>query len=136
VILLDTSVLSRVFRRRARGALEQSLAAAVERLLSAEASLGIPGIVLQELLSGVRSAKQFDGLRRDLVASFAIVLATEEHHLEAARLRNKCLAQGLGASLIDCLIATMAIVGDHELFAADRDFEAIALHCPLKLLRN
>ena len=109
------------------------MAAAVGELLAADATLGIPGMVLQELLSGLRSSKHFEALHRDLLASFTIVLATQEHHVEAARLRNKCLARGLGISGIDALIAAMAIVGDHELFAADRDFEMIARSFPLRL---
>jgi predicted nucleic acid-binding protein len=110
------------------------MAAAVGELLVADAPLGIPGIVLQELLSGLCSIKQFDALQHDLLASFTIVLATQEHHIEAARLRNKCLARALGISSIDSLIAAMAIVGDHQLFAADRDFEVIARSSPLRLL--
>jgi len=31
------------------------------------------------------------------------------------------------------LIAVTSIAGDHELFTADSDFEAIAKHAPLKL---
>jgi predicted nucleic acid-binding protein len=37
---------------------------------------------------------------------------------------------------IDCLIAACAIVGNHELFAIDEDFEAVARRVPLKLYRG
>jgi predicted nucleic acid-binding protein len=51
-------------------------------------------------------------------------------------LENTCLGTGLSVSGVDCLIATCAIVGAHELFAVDEDFEAIARHTPLRLFQG
>ena len=133
MILLDTSVLSRVFRRRRKGAEERRVQAIVDELMAGEVPLGLPGTVLQEVLSGVRSQEQFDELERRLVDSFVIVNPGTRHHVEAARLTNSCLAAGLSASGPDCLIAVLAIDGDHELFTMDEDFRAIARHAPLEL---
>lgn len=135
MILLDTSVLSRVFRRRRMGPEERRVQAVVEDLMSGEVPLGVPGIVLQEVLSGVRSPKQFADLERRLLASFSIVNPSTRDHIEAARLTNKCLAAGLSASGPDCLIAVLAIAGGHELFAMDEDFRSLARHAPLKLFK-
>jgi predicted nucleic acid-binding protein len=135
VILLDTSVLSRVFRRRRMGPEEQHLQTVVEELMAGDVPLGLPGIVLQEVLSGVRSEKQFADLERRLLASFSIVNASTRNHVDAARLKNKCLTAGLAASGPDCLIAVLAIAGDHELFAMDADFAALAKHARLRLFR-
>ena len=134
MILLDTSVLSRVFRRARMGAEERRIQARLEELMAGDTWLGIPGVVLQELLSGIRSEAQFSELERKLVASFAVVNAQTRDHIEAAKLRNKCLATGLAVSGPDCLIATLAIAGDHELFAMDEDFAALARHSPLRLV--
>jgi predicted nucleic acid-binding protein len=133
MILVDTSVLSRVFRRRRLGSAELRLRDTVERLLASDAPLGLPGIVLQEVLSGIRSAKQFADLERHLVGAFTIVHPTTTDCVESARLKNRCLAKGLNASGADCLIATLAIAGRHELFAVDEDFVALAKHADLKL---
>lgn len=103
--------------------------------MAGELPLGLPGIVLQEVLSGVRNEKQFADLEQRLLASFSIVNPGTRDHIEAARLANKCLASGLAASGPDCLIAVLAIAGDHELFAMDEDFRALAKHAPLKLFR-
>ena len=43
---------------------EQRLQAVVEELMSGDVPLGLPGIVLQEVLSGVRKEKQFADLER------------------------------------------------------------------------
>ena len=136
MILLDTSILSRVFRRSQLGPAEQQLRDNVEGLMAGELPLGLPGIVLQEVLSGIRSTRQFAELEHRFLAAFAIILPRVEDHVEAARLRNKCLAGGISVSGPDCLIAVLAISGNHELFTADSDFEAIARHAPLKLFES
>jgi predicted nucleic acid-binding protein len=136
VILFDTSVLSRVFRRRHPGPDERRLRAVFDELMASDDPLGLPGIVLQEVLCGVRSHRQFGELSGRLLAAFTILPEGVSEHVEAARLKNVCLAKGLYASGVDCLIAACAITGNHELFAIDEDFEAIAKHTPLKLYRR
>lgn len=136
MILVDTSVLSRVFRRKRPGPAELRLRETVERLLASDAPLGLPGTVLQEVLSGIRSDKQFADLERRLVGAFTIVHPTTTDYVESARLKNRCLAKGLTASGPDCLIATLAIAGRHELFALDEDFVALAKHSDLTLVNE
>ena len=97
--------------------------------------LGLPGIVVQEVLSGIRLEKQFANLQERLLSAFTIVDPTTGDYVQAARLRNRCLGKGLNASGIDCLIATVAVAGGHELFAIDGDFAALARHTPLKLFQ-
>lgn len=133
MILLDTSVLSRTLRRRKPGPDERALAAFLERLLASDVPVGLPGVVLQEILNGIRDEKAFTDLEGRLVSSFPIILATTADHVAAARLRNHCLTHGLTAATVDCLIAAVAIVGGHDLFTLDDDFRQIAKHAPLKL---
>lgn len=136
MILLDTSVLSRVFRRQRPGPAERQLQAAFETLMSSERSVGLPGIVLQEVLSGLKSEKQLSELRGRLLAAFTIVPASVDDHVQAARLKNLCIGKGVNVSSIDCLIAASTIAGGHELFSVDEDFEAIRRHSDLKLVRE
>jgi predicted nucleic acid-binding protein len=135
VILIDTSILSLAFRRTRPGPNEERVQVVLEGLMAGEAPLGLPGIVVQEVLSGVRSEKQFAELERRLMAAFTILLPSAADHVEAARLRNRCLGKGLSASGPDCLIAVQTMAGDHELFTAGPDFEGIAKHAPLKIFR-
>ena len=53
MIFLDTTIVSAVLRRRRRGEREQHLAERVESLLSTDVLVVLPGIVLQEVLSGI-----------------------------------------------------------------------------------
>jgi len=136
VILFDTSVLSCVLRRRHPGPAERRLRAVFDELMASDDPLCLPGIVLQEVLSGVRSERQFAELSGRVLAAFSILPEGVSEHVEAARVRNVCLAKGLNVSGVDCLIAACAITGGHQLFTVDEDFEAIAKHTPLKLYRG
>lgn len=135
MILVDTSILSRLFRRRKPGPAELALRHAVDALLASDTPLALPAIVLQEALTGIRSEKQFADLERLLLSAFPIVHPTTRDYVEAARLRNRCQLEGLNVSGVDCLIAASAIARGWELLARDEDFENIARHAPLRLHR-
>jgi len=100
-----------------------------------QAPLALPGVVFQEVLSGVRDDIQFQRLRH-AIEGFPLILAEQADHLEAARLLNTLRRQGMVASTIDALIAATAIRREALLFTTDRDFEQIASLTPLKILPN
>jgi len=104
--------------------------------MQGDALLGLPGIVLQEVLGGLPSEKAFRDLRGKLLGAFTILPASVDDHVEAARLKNLCLGKGANVSGIDCLIAATAIAGGHELFTADKDFATIGRHANLRLFGN
>ncbi len=95
--------------------------------------MAIPGIVLQELLSGVRDEEQFARLRSSL-EGFPLILAEQEDHIEAARLMNLVRRKGISTSSFDMLIAATTIRRDGILFTLDRDFDGVGRYAPLKLL--
>lgn len=134
MILLDTSVLSLAFRRRAGGEQEAQVAATLRRLVARDAPMGIPGIVLQELLSGVRTAQEFDRLK-GLMGGFPLVMARREDHVTAAQIANACARKGVPISTVDCLIAALATSRKAALFTLDTDFSRMAPHCGLTLFR-
>ena len=136
MIVLDTSVLSLAFRRR-RGAAAPEPAEVIElrRLVEDDAPLAVPGVVLQELLAGVRSDAQFESLEQAL-DGFPIVSPSRSTHVRAARIANACRARGIAATTIDCLIAAQCLELSAPLFTTDGDFENMQPHCGLKLHRR
>jgi predicted nucleic acid-binding protein len=134
VILLDTSVVSAALRRRKRGDREEAVATRLGELLSGDDIVALPGIVLQELLSGVAQAGQQERLLKAVRQSFPVVLATEGDHLEAADLVNHAVRQGRALSTPDALIAAQAINRRASLFTTAADFEALAGFSSLRLL--
>lgn len=134
MILLDTSVVSAVLRRRRKGAAEEDLTKRVAALLQSDEHLGIPGIVLQELLSGIAERSQHDRLLRAVHDSFPIVLATEGDHLKAADVASACAGLGLVFSTPDALIAAQALNRRARLFTTDGDFRRLPAAIGLRLL--
>ena len=94
--------------------------------------MAIPGIVLQELLSGVRTDEQFDRLLA-VADGFPVLTAGRDDHVLAARVSNACRLGGVSATTIDCLIAAQTIVSRGKLLTLDRDFARMAPHCGLEL---
>ena len=132
MIVLDTSVLSVAFRRQARAATEPKPVQVLRRLVVDNRPLLLPGIVLQELLSGLRSAGDSKKLRV-LLEGFPLHLATEADHVRAAEISNACRQAGVTCATVDTLIAAIAVGADAFLLTTDRDFADIALHCGLQL---
>ena len=132
MILLDTSVLSLAFRRRRAGEAEPQVAAILRRLVTEDTPMGVPGIVLQDLLSGVRSSQEFDRLM-GIMEGFPLVMARREDHLNAARIANACAKKGVPTSTVDCLIAALAISRQAALFTLDADFVRMAAPSGLTL---
>jgi predicted nucleic acid-binding protein len=133
VILLDTSVVSAVLRRRRKGAAEEELTARVAALLEGDEHVALPGIVLQELLSGIAERTQLERVLRAVHDSFPVVLATEGDHLKAADIANACAGAGLALSTPDALIAAQALNRRAGLFTTDADFRRLPAVVGLKL---
>ena len=132
MFIIDTSVLSLAYRRRVKASPEPPLVQTFRRLIEEDLPMAIPGIVLQELLSGVRTPSEFERLQ-ELMSGFPLVIATREDHVGAAKIANACHRAGIAASTVNCLIASMAVAAKSQLFTSDDDFERIAPHCGLEL---
>lgn len=133
MIILDTSVLSLALRRRVVGDAEQAPAVMLRRMIDNDWPLAVPGIVLQELLSGVRTKRQFRTIRGHL-EGFRILLAAENDHLQAADISNACRTAGISCSTVDALIAAQTIAADGQLFTTDKDFKKMTPCCGLELI--
>jgi len=133
MILLDTTVLSEAFRRPMRD--RPSLTARrLTRLIRTRVELAVPGIVFQEVLTGIPDPAQFDLVRRDLEA-LAVIPASRDDHSLAAQFVTRCRAKGVTATTVDCLIAAQTVWMHARLYTLDRDFDRIAPICDLSLYR-
>jgi predicted nucleic acid-binding protein len=94
--------------------------------------VGLPGIVLQEILSGVRDPAQGERMK-DLLEGYPLFLATKEQHIEAANISNVCRKAGISAAAVDCLIAAQCIMINGVLLTLDDDFKRISRCCGLRL---
>jgi len=132
-VLVDTSVWSLALRRKPEGL------TAPERLivdeladLTREGRVRVIGLVRQELLSGIRTAAQYEKLRLALRAFPDVPIETTDYEA-AARASNDCRAVGIVASVVDALICQVALGRKWNIFTTDPDFKAYARVLPIKL---
>ena len=95
----------------------------------------IPGIVLTEILLGLKNDAEAERISALLGAFDVVAEPTRADYIEAARIYRLCRAKGFTVrSTIDCLIAQLCLRDDFALLSKDRDFKAIADCVPLQLL--
>jgi predicted nucleic acid-binding protein len=130
-VLVDTSTWSHAIRRSNKS--NEPTAIKLAELLSLEQSIFLTGVILLEVLKGIRSPEQFQTLV-NYFAAFPILDLKRQDYISAAQLSNRCSRAGIQASTADCLIATAAMQNHCYLLTADKDFQHIAKIAPLKLL--
>ncbi len=131
-VIVDTSVWSLALRRHKD--VQTPEAEILQKIIRQGENIFLVGIILQEILQGVKKAQNFKKLKEHFDA-FPLIEIKREHYVRAAELKNHLRGKGVQASTIDALIAAVSIVNDCYLFTSDRDFYHIAKHSKLKLLR-
>lgn len=91
-------------------------------------------VVMAEIVMGAPSVRAAVELRRIASSGRFYPVRPLFDYETAAEIYRACRAAGATPrSLADCLVAAVAINNGLELLAADRDFESIAEHSPLRL---
>jgi len=131
-VIVDTSVWSLALRRKT-GQITPPVEKLID-LIQKEENIFLSGIILQELLQGIKSSKDFSRLLEKL-SPFPLIEPHRKDYIEAARLRNHCSSKGVQAGTVDCLIASICIRYDCFLLTTDGDFILIAERSTLQLLK-
>ena len=129
MILVDTTVWIDFFADRA-----VPHVAALERMLFDEEDLCTCGIVLTEVLQGLRKD---DDCRRTLDCFDALLFLpmSRPTFIHAAQLYRSLRHKGLTIRKpADCMIAAVAIEHGAALLHHDRDFDVLASHAGLKIV--
>jgi predicted nucleic acid-binding protein len=130
-VLVDTSVWSLALRRKV--ICREPKVEVLAELISTGQSIYLTGIILQELLQGIKDSAQFANLENKLLA-FPLLEPDRDTYKQAARLFSKCRSGGTPVATVDCLIAAVAIANDCRLLSRDADFEKLATVSKLRLL--
>ena len=94
----------------------------------------VTDIIIIEVLQGFRSEKDFD-LASGQMMLFPRLSLNDKGHLAAAKLSRQLRAKGVNlGSVIDVLIAQIAIAHHQPLLTTDADFKRIAAHSDLVLI--
>ena len=131
MVLVDTTVWIDFLKGR-----DTAEVGKLEQLLAEETDVFITGIIVQEILSGVKEKKDRAKVRKEL-EHFMLINPTLETHIRAAEIFDACRKKGYTIrSIIDCLIASLALEYDLTLLENDRDYGYISKVFPLKTFRN
>lgn len=103
--------------------------------VASDASLATPAPVVMELLAGCGTEEASTRVQR-MLARFEILDVEGLGDFEdAASIHRTCRRRGETVrSMIDCLIAAIAVREGRPLLARDRDFDVIARHVGLELV--
>jgi predicted nucleic acid-binding protein len=129
-LFVDTSVWSLAFRRDAPPAVPE--VRALRRALESGQEIAVAGLVLQELLQGFSGPRARDRVIQRFLA-LPFVSPDRQDHIAAADLRNRCRRYGVQVGTIDAILAQLCLRYDLTLLTADKDFQRIATHAPLRV---
>ncbi|MBN1781406.1 PIN domain-containing protein [bacterium] len=131
-LIADTSAWS-LFLQRQKVSQQNDCVRKLRFSLENRDCIFLIGVILQEILDGLASEKQFNALT-EYFRPFPLIECTREDYIKAVQLKNLCRKKGIQAGTIDFLIAAVCINHQMPLLTADRDFEYISAHCGLALL--
>jgi predicted nucleic acid-binding protein len=118
MVLIDTSVWVEYLRGNNKEIVES-----VKGLIRTRRAV-LCGIVLSELLTGVRTKKSRDTLKETLDAlDYAEV--SKETWILAGEMANGLKRQGISVPLSDLILAALSIENDSELYTLDSHFDRI-----------
>lgn len=131
MVIVDTSVWIDFLQGRETKEVHE-----LESLLSQEKDVFITGIIVQEILTGIKDKKDRTKVRKEL-DHFIPINPTLETHIQAAEIFDACRKKGFTIrSVIDCLIAALAIEYDLTLLEKDKDYSYMSKVVPLKTFRK
>ena len=129
MILVDTTVWIDFFIGRS-----VSHVASLESLLEQEEDLCICGIILTEVLQGVRKESEYVKIK-ELFNSLIFLPMSYETFFHSAEIYRKLRQKGITIrKSMDCMIAVVAIENNIPLLHNDKDFIPIEKYYNLKVL--
>ncbi len=128
IVLVDTTVWIDFFGNR-----PQPHVAALRRLIENGEDLCLCGLVLAEILQGIRSDSAYRRTK-DYLGDLVYLPMRRATFVRAAEMYRSLRKKGVTIRKpVDCMIASVAIEHDLPLLHNDRDFEQIARHSELKV---
>jgi predicted nucleic acid-binding protein len=129
LILVDTSAWICFFGRKGFFDIKES----ISRLLD-ENRVAIAGPIAVELIQGARTEKEKYFLE-SRIAGLHWLTITDDHWHEAADLSFGLRRKGITVSVVDILLAVVAVSYKCKLLHRDSDFDLIATHAGLRLYK-
>ena len=131
MVLVDTTVWIDFFTGKATPQVN-----ILELLISEGQDICVCGLVLTEVLQGVREEKQYKKIKTHF-ENLLFLPMTQAMHVHSAEIYRSLRKKGITIRKpIDCMIASVAIAHDVKLLHNDRDFIPIEKHCGLETIQK
>lgn len=127
MVIVDTSIWIDFFQNT-----ESVYQEKLENLIRDNNRAAICGIILQEILQGVKNNRDYE-LTRERLIRLPFVNTNREIYLFASSLYRTLRSKGVTIPPVDVTIAAIAIKNDIPVFTDDRHFNTIEKHSELKL---
>ena len=122
ILVVDTSVWIDFFAGRATPQTRY-----FKDAIGEGADVALTGVILAEILQGIPSDAEFRNIRKALSSFRILQPASDETYVQAARLYRAGRKRGVTIrSLVDCLIAPIAMEQRAVFLHKDRDYERIS----------
>jgi predicted nucleic acid-binding protein len=131
MILVDTSIW--IDFLRGENSLERRL---LHKLIEDEEEISITGIILTEILQGIKENKKYQ-ITKNYLLTFPMYEASGINtYIDAARIYRECRNNGRTIrSTIDCIIAAICLENDLSVLHKDRDYDIIKECVGLKVVK-
>jgi predicted nucleic acid-binding protein len=128
MVLIDTTVWIDFFAGR-----NEPHVAALQELIEDEEDVCLCGVILAEVLQGIRSDADFSRTK-EYLDDVIFLPMRQPTFLRAAEIYRTLRRKGVTIRHpVDCMIASVALEYDARLLHNDRDFDHIARHVKLKI---
>ena len=122
-LFVDTSVWSLALRRDAPPHIPQ--VDLLRNALEAGDPVFTTGLVLQELLQGIRGPRARDAIERRF-STLPFLVPHPADHVRAAAIHSSCRTKGVQVTTIDALLAALCLQHGLTMLSTDQDFQRIA----------
>jgi len=131
MVLVDTTVWIDFFGNR-----PEPHVALLQDLIENDEDLCLCGVILAEVLQGIRSDTAYRKTKEHLGALIFLPMR-QSTFIRAAELYRSLRKNGITIRKpVDCMIASVAIEHDLNLLHNDRDFDRIAVYSKLRILKR
>jgi len=128
MVLVDTTVWIDFFVDR-----DEPHVATLQELIENEEDISLCGVILAEVLQGIRSDTEFFKTK-EYFGDLIFLPMRQANFLRAAEVYRSLRKKGITIRKpVDCMIASVAIEYDIHLLHNDRDFDHIAKHSSLRV---
>jgi predicted nucleic acid-binding protein len=127
--VVDTSVWIDLFAGK-----ESPQVKFLESLIERRDDICICGVILTEVLQGIRDEKEYSDTE-SMLANLLFLPMRRDTFLLAATIYRALRARGLTIrNSVDCMIAAVCIENEIRLLHNDRDFDLLAAHSELQVI--